>query len=125
MFAYITRGPVARRPVPGSQEEFALHLTRRLVALGAASAIILTACGGASSSPASGPTTEPVTSEAPGSEQASRDYKACASFDAAGLGDKGFNDLAQKGLEDAKAAGFQTTFTEARAPRTTRRTSSA
>ena len=50
---------------------------------------------------------------APGSQQAVIDWKACASFDASGLGDKGFNDLAQKGLEDAKAAGFTTAYTEA------------
>ncbi|MBI2782116.1 MAG: BMP family ABC transporter substrate-binding protein [Chloroflexi bacterium] len=34
-------------------------------------------------------------------------------FDTGGLGDKGFNDLAKKGLEDAKAAGYTTFFSEA------------
>ena len=34
------------------------------------------------------------------------DYKACVAFDTGGLGDKGFNDLAMKGLEDAKALGY-------------------
>ncbi len=40
-------------------------------------------------------------------------YKACVAFDTGGLGDKGFNDLAMKGLNDAKAAGFETAFSEA------------
>ena len=114
MLAYITTGRSRADGPLDRKEEFPLHLTRRLVALGAASAIILTACGGTSASPAaSASSTEPVASEAPGSQPAVIDYKACASFDAAGLGDKGFNDLAQKGLEDAKAAGFLTTFAEA------------
>jgi basic membrane protein A len=34
-------------------------------------------------------------------------------FDTGGLGDKGFNDLAKKGLEDAGTAGFETHFSEA------------
>jgi basic membrane protein A len=38
---------------------------------------------------------------------------ACVAFDTGGLGDKGFNDLAMKGLNDAKAAGFTTFFSEA------------
>ena len=90
-------------------------LSRRLSAFGVMSAIVLAACSGsaatsapsgsvqATGSPSTGVTASPVT-----------DWKACASFDASGLGDKGFNDLAQKGLEDAKAAGFQTAFTEAK-----------
>ncbi len=40
-------------------------------------------------------------------------YKACVAFDTGGLGDKGFNDLAKKGLEDAEALGYQTAFSEA------------
>ena len=43
--------------------------------------------------------------EAP-SEALNTDYKACVAFDTGGLGDKGFNDLAKKGLDDAKALGF-------------------
>jgi hypothetical protein len=67
------------------------------------SAISLAACSGsaatpsatvqATGSPSSEPSAAPVI-----------DWKACASFDADGLGGKGFNDLGQKGLEDAKAA---------------------
>ncbi len=40
-------------------------------------------------------------------------YKACVAFDTGGLGDKGFNDLAMKGLDDAKAAGYDTAYAEA------------
>jgi basic membrane protein A and related proteins len=110
-------------------EEYALHVSRRLVALGAASAILLTACssGGAASAPASQPaattaaqssapaSTAPESS-APSSSAATGDYsgyKACVAFDTGGLGDKGFNDLAKKGLDDAKALGFQTAYSEA------------
>ena len=49
-------------------------------------------------------------SEAP----AATDYKACVAFDSGGLGDKGFNDLAKKGLDEAAAAGFQTAYSEAK-----------
>ena len=67
-----------------------------------------------SPAPATGGAATPATAtQAPGSQQPSVDWKACASFDASGLGDKGFNDLAQQGLEDAKAAGFTTAYTEA------------
>ena len=111
MFAYITMGPVVRRRFPGSEKEFALQDPHRLVALGAASAIILAACSG--SSTPSAPTTGPEATAAPGSQQPSVDYKACVAFDAGGLGDKGFNDLAMEGLQDAKALGYQTAFTEA------------
>jgi basic membrane protein A len=38
---------------------------------------------------------------------------ACAAFDTGGLGDKSFNDLAQKGLKDAAAAGYTTHEAEA------------
>jgi basic membrane protein A len=41
------------------------------------------------------------------------DYKACVAFDTGGLGDKGFNDLAKKGLEDAAALGYDTAYSEA------------
>src|SRR4051794_10426559 len=111
-------------------EEYALHVSKRLVALGAASAMFFAACsgGGATSAPAtaapasSAPASSAPASSAPASESASAsasasaDYsatKACVAFDTGGLGDKGFNDLAKKGLDDAKAAGFQTAYSEA------------
>ena len=87
-------------------------VSRRLVALGAAAAMILSACGGSTAS--SSPTVAPVATDATTSQLPTVDYKACASFDASGLGDKGFNDLAQKGLVDAKAAGYETAFAEAK-----------
>ena len=104
-----------------------MHVSKRLVALGAASAILIAACGGsgATTAPASeAPASEAPSSEAPASESAAAEspseaaadysaYKACVAFDTGGLGDKGFNDLAKKGLEDAKALGFQTAFSEA------------
>jgi|tagenome__1003787_1003787.scaffolds.fasta_scaffold20897774_2 basic membrane protein A len=110
-------------------EEYALHVSKRLVALGAASAMFFAACsgGGATTAPASAPasasaSTAPESmapeSSAPASASASAsaDYsawKACVAFDTGGLGDKGFNDLAKKGLDDAKALGFQTAYSEA------------
>jgi len=39
---------------------------------------------------------------------------ACVAFDTGGLGDKGFNDLAKKGLDDAGTNGFTTHFSEAK-----------
>jgi basic membrane protein A len=41
-------------------------------------------------------------------------WTVCVAFDTGGLGDKGFNDLAMKGLNDAKALGFKTAFSEAK-----------
>lgn len=69
----------------------------RMFALLSMLVLVVAACGG--STPAA-------------SESAAADYKACASFDTGGLGDKGFNDLAKKGLEDAAAAGFDTAYAE-------------
>jgi basic membrane protein A and related proteins len=108
-----------------------LQLNRRLIALGAASAIIFAACGGgaATSAPA---TAAPATaapesmapesmapesmapeSEAPSEGAVNTDWKACVAFDTGGLGDKGFNDLAKKGLDDAAALGYETQSAEA------------
>ena len=100
-----------------------MQVSSRLVALGAASAILIAACGGgtASTSPSSAPSTAPSTgasvapSVAPGSPSAAAvNWKACVAFDTGGLGDKGFNDLAKKGLDEAAAAGFQTAYSEAK-----------
>ncbi len=56
---------------------------------------------------------EPSSEASPSASADYQSYKACVAFDTGGLGDKGFNDLAKKGLEDAAAAGFQTAFSEA------------
>ena len=94
---------------PVSQEENRLRSSSRLLALGASAAIIFAACGGgASTAPStaptdgasSAPTDAPVESMAP--------FKACLVTDTGGLGDKGFNDNALKGLKDALAAGSAT-----------------
>jgi basic membrane protein A len=99
-----------------------LQVSRRLIALGAASAIFIGACSGASTA-TTAPASEAPASEAPASMAPesmapesmapATDYKACVAFDTGGLGDKGFNDLAKKGLEDAAAAGYQTAYSEA------------
>ena len=92
-----------------------MQVTRRLVALVAASALFAAACAGGSATPApatQAPATAGASGEAPASEAPTIDFKACAAFDAAGLGDKGFNDLALKGLKDAEAAGYQTAYAE-------------
>ena len=94
-----------------------MRIQQRLLALGATAAIIVAACGpGASTAPSTEPSTAP--SEAPSTEpsvepSAGVAWKACVAFDTGGLGDKGFNDLAKKGLDDAGAAGFETAFAEA------------
>jgi basic membrane protein A and related proteins len=101
-----------------------LHVSKRLIALGAASAILFAACSSGSATPAPAsvaPSTAPEStapeSTAPESPEAGEslntDYKACVAFDTGGLGDKGFNDLAKKGLDDAAALGFQTASAEA------------
>src|SRR4051794_6517208 len=75
--------------------------------------------GGATTAPTTAPASAASTapeSMAPESSAPAADYsgyKACVAFDTGGLGDKGFNDLAKKGLDDAKAAGFQTAYSEA------------
>jgi basic membrane protein A len=92
-----------------------LAISKRLLGLGASAAIIFAACGPgtASQAPAAtGTATEPASSEAPASQSATKPV-ACVAFDTGGLGDKGFNDLAKKGLDDATAAGYETHFSEA------------
>ena len=73
-----------------------MHVSSRLVALGAASAILIGACGGGAASPSAAA------------------YKACVAFDTGGLGDKGFNDLAKLGLDNAGKAGYATAYSEAK-----------
>lgn len=74
-------------------------MKKRIVSLVAILALLAAACGGS----------EPVASEEP----AGIDYKVCVAFDTGGLGDKGFNDLAKKALDDAAALGYDTDFSEA------------
>jgi len=93
-------------------------MSTRLLALGASAAMLFAACGGgASTAPSTAPTTAASTtaSGAPSESAASyAGYIACVAFDTGGLGDKGFNDLAMKALNDAKALGFTTYFSEAK-----------
>ena len=86
-------------------------MSTRLLALGASAAILFAACGaGATTAPttaptggaSAGPTGTPAASVAP--------FKACLVTDTGGLGDKGFNDNALKGLQDALTAGYATTI---------------
>jgi basic membrane protein A and related proteins len=95
-----------------------LVISRRLFALGASAAIMIAACGpGASPTPV---TTQPAATQTTPSGPAATQgadkskYTACVAFDTGGLGDKNFNDLAFKGLEDAKAQGFTTFYAEAK-----------
>lgn len=95
-----------------------MFISKRLLALGATAAITFAACGpGASSAPTgAGGTTPPAATGAasqPPASSTAKDWKACVAYDTGGLGDKGFNDLAQKGLADAKAAGYETAEAEA------------
>jgi basic membrane protein A and related proteins len=102
-----------------------LQLSRRLIALGATTAIILAACSGSSAStaPSTAPSVAPSTAasvapstaaSAPASAAANySSWKACVAFDTGGLGDKGFNDLAKKGLDEAAALGFKTAQSQA------------
>jgi basic membrane protein A and related proteins len=96
-----------------------LRSSMRLLSLGATAAFIITACssGGATTAPSAAPSA--AASEAPSASAsaapsaAAVDWTACVAFDTGGLGDKGFNDLAKKGLEDAAAMGYTTFFSEA------------
>ena len=91
-----------------------MQISRRLIALGAASAILIAACGGSAATTAPATTAPATTAPATTApESTAPEYKACVAFDTGGLGDKGFNDLAKKGLEDAAAAGFKTAYAEA------------
>ena len=94
-------------------------ISKRLLALGATAAIIIAACG--PGAPTTGPAgsqpaaTQDAMSEPPATSAGGdkSDYVACVAFDTGGLGDKNFNDLAKKGLDDAGAEGFVTHFSEA------------
>jgi basic membrane protein A len=97
-----------------------LRSSMRLLSLGATAAILIAACssGGAAPSASSAAPSESAAASESASASASagggsKDYTACVAFDTGGLGDKNFNDLAKKGLEDAAAAGYTTFFSEA------------
>ena len=96
-----------------------MRSSMRLLSLGATAAFILTACtggGGATTAPSAAPSAAseaPSESESAAPSAAAVDWTACVAFDTGGLGDKGFNDLAKKGLEDAAAMGYTTFFSEA------------
>ena len=81
----------------------------RVFAIGTTAMLVLAACAPAAPPPE--PTAAPVAVAATVAPPAA--YKACVAFDTGGLGDKGFNDLAMKGLDDAKAAGYDTAYAEA------------
>ena len=99
-----------------------MRSSMRLLSLGATAAILFAACSSGGGAATSAPSVAPSESTAP-SESASasasaggggsKDYTACVAFDTGGLGDKGFNDLAKLGLENAAAAGYTTFFSEA------------
>ena len=84
-----------------------MRIPTRLLALGASAAIIFAACGpGATTAPTdTGTAPTDAASEAPTDEPVA-DFKACLVTDTGGLGDKGFNDNALKGLNDALEAGY-------------------
>ena len=95
-----------------------MAISKRLLALSASAAIVLAACGpGQSAAPTGGtPTTPPAsagTPTDPPATTAAEKTVACVAFDGGGLGDRNFNDLAKKGLDDAAAAGFETHYAEA------------
>ena len=97
-----------------------MTISRRLLGLGATAAIIFAACGPGTATTAPATTGPAATSEATmaaseaPSAAAAKKTVACVAFDTGGLGDKGFNDLAKKGLDDAGTAGFTTHFSEAK-----------
>jgi basic membrane protein A and related proteins len=91
-----------------------LRVSRRLAALGAAVAMVAAACsGGATTAPSQAPEGTSGPTQAASVAPSASSFKACVAFDTGGLGDKGFNDLAQKGLQDFGALGYQTAFSEA------------
>ncbi len=116
-----------------------MQLSKRLIALGATTAIIISACSGSTASPSasaaataastapSAPAASTAASTAPSAPAAAStapsasaaasqntNWVACVAFDTGGLGDKGFNDLAKKGLDEAQAMGFTTHYSEAK-----------
>ncbi|MES2208732.1 MAG: BMP family ABC transporter substrate-binding protein [Chloroflexota bacterium] len=86
-----------------------MRSSSRLLALGASAAIIFAACGGgASTAPSAAPSDAASTTPTDAPVESMAPFKACLVTDTGGLGDKGFNDNALKGLQDALAAGSAT-----------------
>jgi basic membrane protein A len=100
-------------------EEYALHLSRRLIALGATSAIIISACSGSSATPS--PTAAAPSSAAPSMAESAAPSSAAPSVapspsavqanlkigvvtDIGTLNDKGYNEYTFKGAADGAAA---------------------
>ena len=74
----------------------------RMLALLTILVLLVAACGGSTASPSASV------------DAAKAGYKACLALDVGGVGDKSFNDSAYAGLEQAKAAGYDTFYTEAK-----------
>ncbi|HEX9044788.1 MAG TPA: BMP family ABC transporter substrate-binding protein [Candidatus Limnocylindrales bacterium] len=106
-----------------------MQIQRRLVVLATTATILFAACSSAAtqapasesaapsaaeSSAAASESAAPSASESAGASVDYSKWKACVAFDTGGLGDKGFNDLALKGLNAAKDLGFQTAYSEAK-----------
>ena len=100
-----------------------MRSSMRLLSLGATAAFIFAACSSGGGAATTAPSAAAPSESAAASESASAsastggggstNWIACVAFDTGGLGDKGVNDLAKKGLEDAQAQGFTTFFAEA------------
>jgi len=95
-----------------------------MLALGATSILAIAACSPAASTapsaaapsaaaPSTAASVAPSEAASTAPSAAAVNYKACVAFDTGGLGDKGFNDLAMKGINDAKALGYSIAFSEA------------
>jgi len=85
-----------------------LRISSRLLALAASAAIIFAACGPGASTAPSGTEATPTDAASEAPTEAPAAFKACLVTDTGGLGDKGFNDNALKGLQDSLAEGYAT-----------------
>jgi len=85
-------------------------MSNRMLTLAASAALVFAACGGgATAAPTAAPASAAATEAATAAPTAAPvAFKACLVTDTGGLGDKGFNDNALKGLQDALAAGYAT-----------------
>ena len=83
-----------------------MRIPTRLLALGASAAIIFAACGPGATIAPTGTGSTPTDAASAEPTDAPVAFKACLVTDTGGLGDKGFNDNALKGLNDAKELGY-------------------